>query len=168
MPRSDNRLLASLSPPRLRFARAASGTGEPRLEKVSRKSPTGKSRPFISRKRDSHPLSLLTQRQAGRGRIDWPRGHDGLANRARQSPLAPCDLHSGAGQGEMHTSDEIAPGDADKPPTSQLLLKFVQAFGVQASHTAISNAQSRLDVRLAHWLLMAHDRIGDDTLPAHP
>jgi CRP-like cAMP-binding protein len=45
------------------------------------------------------------------------------------------------------------------------LLKFVQAFGVQTTHTAICNARSRLDVRLARWLLMAHDRIGEDTLP---
>ena len=45
------------------------------------------------------------------------------------------------------------------------LLKYVQAFGVQTTHTAICNAQSRIDVRLARWLLMAHDRIGDDTLP---
>jgi CRP-like cAMP-binding protein len=45
------------------------------------------------------------------------------------------------------------------------LLKFVQAFGVQTTHTAICNAQSRLDVRLARWLLMAHDRLGDDTVP---
>lgn len=44
------------------------------------------------------------------------------------------------------------------------LLKFVQVFGVQTTHTAICNAQSRLDVRLARWLLMAHDRIGIDTL----
>ena len=44
------------------------------------------------------------------------------------------------------------------------LLKFVQAFSVQTAHTAISNAQSKLDVRLARWLLMAHDRIGADTL----
>jgi hypothetical protein len=44
------------------------------------------------------------------------------------------------------------------------LLKFVQAFGVQTTHTAICNVQSRLDVRLARWLLMAHDGIGDDTL----
>ena len=29
----------------------------------------------------------------------------------------------------------------------------------------ISNAQARMDVRLARWLLMAHDRMGDDTLP---
>jgi len=44
-------------------------------------------------------------------------------------------------------------------------VKFVQAFGVQTTHTAICNAQSRLDVRLARWLLMAHDRIREDTLP---
>jgi CRP-like cAMP-binding protein len=46
-----------------------------------------------------------------------------------------------------------------------LLLKFVQAFGVQTAQTAICNAQSKLDQRLARWLLMAHDRIGDDLLP---
>ena len=45
------------------------------------------------------------------------------------------------------------------------LLKFVQAFGVQTTHTAISNARSRMDVRLARWLLMAQDRIQADTLP---
>jgi hypothetical protein len=45
------------------------------------------------------------------------------------------------------------------------LSKFVQAFGVQTTHTAVCDAQSRLDVRLARWLLMAHDRIGNDTLP---
>ena len=45
------------------------------------------------------------------------------------------------------------------------LLKFVQAFGVQTTQTAICNAQSRLDARLARWLLMAHDRTGDNKLP---
>lgn len=36
---------------------------------------------------------------------------------------------------------------------------------MQTTHTAIANAQARTDIRLARWLLMAHDRIGDDTLP---
>jgi CRP-like cAMP-binding protein len=45
------------------------------------------------------------------------------------------------------------------------MLKFVQAFGVQTTHTAICNAQARIDVRLARWLLMAQDRIQADTLP---
>jgi CRP-like cAMP-binding protein len=46
-----------------------------------------------------------------------------------------------------------------------LLLKYVQAFGVQTAHTAMCNAQSRLDQRLARWLLMAHDRLSSDELP---
>jgi CRP-like cAMP-binding protein len=46
-----------------------------------------------------------------------------------------------------------------------LLLKYVQAFGVQTTHSAISNAHSKLDRRLARWLLMAHDRIGTDIMP---
>jgi CRP-like cAMP-binding protein len=36
---------------------------------------------------------------------------------------------------------------------------------VQTAHTAISNARGRLDARLARWLLMAHDRVRDETLP---
>jgi CRP-like cAMP-binding protein len=43
-------------------------------------------------------------------------------------------------------------------------LKYVQTFGVQTAHTAMSNALSRLDHRLARWLLMAHDRISGDVL----
>jgi CRP-like cAMP-binding protein len=45
------------------------------------------------------------------------------------------------------------------------LLKFVQAFGVQTAHTAIANARSKVDQRLARWLLMAHDRLETDLLP---
>ena len=35
----------------------------------------------------------------------------------------------------------------------------------ETAHTAICNALSTIDRRLARWLLMAHDRIGEDTLP---
>jgi CRP-like cAMP-binding protein len=45
------------------------------------------------------------------------------------------------------------------------LLKFVPAFMVQTAHTAIANARAKLDQRLARWILMAHDRIGQATLP---
>jgi CRP-like cAMP-binding protein len=77
-----------------------------------------------------------------------------------------------------HASYVQAPGNGKCIPATELrkatqtsvslrdsFLKFVQAFGVQTTHIAICNAQSRLDVRLARWLLMARDRIGDDTLP---
>jgi CRP-like cAMP-binding protein len=46
-----------------------------------------------------------------------------------------------------------------------LLLKYVQAFMVQTAHTAIANARTKLDQRLARWLLMAHDRLDGDNLP---
>jgi CRP-like cAMP-binding protein len=45
------------------------------------------------------------------------------------------------------------------------LLKFVQVFMVQTAHTAIANAQAKLDERLARWILMAHDRVRGSTLP---
>jgi CRP-like cAMP-binding protein len=45
-----------------------------------------------------------------------------------------------------------------------LLLKSVQAFMLQTSHTAIANARGSLNVRLARWLLMAHDRTGSAKL----
>ena len=41
----------------------------------------------------------------------------------------------------------------------------MQAFLVQTSHTAICNARSRLDARLARWILMAHDRTSGAIVP---
>ena len=36
---------------------------------------------------------------------------------------------------------------------------------VQTAHTAIANARAHIDERLARWILMAHDRTRDNTLP---
>jgi CRP-like cAMP-binding protein len=69
------------------------------------------------------------------------------------------------GKGQCIRATELRKATQTSVSLRDSLLKFVQAFGVQTTHTAICNAQSRLDVRLAHWLLMAHDRIGDDSLP---
>ena len=68
------------------------------------------------------------------------------------------------GKGKCIPATELRKATQTSLSLRDSLLKFVQAFGVQTTHTAICNAQSRLDVRLARWLLMAHDRIGDDTL----
>jgi CRP-like cAMP-binding protein len=45
-----------------------------------------------------------------------------------------------------------------------LLLKYVQVFMVQTSHTAIANARAKIDERLARWILMADDRHSGDGL----
>jgi CRP-like cAMP-binding protein len=46
-----------------------------------------------------------------------------------------------------------------------MLLKYVQAFMVQTAHTAIANAQAKIEQRLARWILMAHDRVSGNVLP---
>ena len=51
------------------------------------------------------------------------------------------------------------------PSFAALLLRYVEAFNVQVSHTAIANGIYTLDERLARWLLMTHDRIDGDELP---
>jgi CRP-like cAMP-binding protein len=70
-----------------------------------------------------------------------------------------------AGKGKCIPSGALRKATQTSQSLRDALLKYVQAFGVQTTHTAISNAQSRMDIRLARWLLMAHDRIGADTLP---
>ncbi len=44
------------------------------------------------------------------------------------------------------------------------LLRYVQVFTIQAAHTALANAQGKVEQRLARWLLMAHDRTPGDEL----
>jgi CRP-like cAMP-binding protein len=70
-----------------------------------------------------------------------------------------------SGTAKCITSTQLRKATQTNPSLRDSLLKFVQAFGIQTTHTAISNAQSRMDIRLARWLLMAHDRIGNDQLP---
>jgi CRP-like cAMP-binding protein len=70
-----------------------------------------------------------------------------------------------AGEGQ-HISVSAFRNALDASATlNELLLKYVQVFMVQTAHTAIANARARLDERLARWILMAHDRVRDDTLP---
>ena len=44
------------------------------------------------------------------------------------------------------------------------LMRYVHAFMIQASQTALSNGRGVLEERLARWLLMWRDRLGDDNL----
>jgi CRP-like cAMP-binding protein len=70
-----------------------------------------------------------------------------------------------AGSGKCIPSTDLRKATRTSQSLRDSLLKYVQVFGVQTHHTAICNARSRIDRRLARWLLMAHDRIGNDALP---
>ena len=45
-----------------------------------------------------------------------------------------------------------------------VLLRYAHVFAVQSGYTALANAHGKLEERLARWLLMAQDRVGDDEL----
>ena len=70
-----------------------------------------------------------------------------------------------AGEGQRITAKELRKAMSASRTLHSLLLKFVQVFMVQTAHTAITNARANIDKRLARWILMAHDRTGDNTLP---
>ncbi|GEL44388.1 hypothetical protein MEX01_49790 [Methylorubrum extorquens] len=46
----------------------------------------------------------------------------------------------------------------------KLLLRFAQVQYVQTAQTAFVNASYQIEVRLARWLLMCHDRLEGDEL----
>ena len=56
----------------------------------------------------------------------------------------------------------------ERPSLHRLLLRYAQALNVQTSSTAFANANHTLEMRLARWLLMCHDRVdGDDIEITH-
>jgi len=51
------------------------------------------------------------------------------------------------------------------PAFKESLFRYAEFFITQLSQIAACNARHPLEVRLARWLLMAHDRLGTDVLP---
>jgi CRP-like cAMP-binding protein len=70
-----------------------------------------------------------------------------------------------AGEGQRMPARELRNALNISPSLRNPLLKFAQVFMVQTAHTAIANARANIDKRLARWILMAHDRTGDETIP---
>jgi CRP-like cAMP-binding protein len=70
-----------------------------------------------------------------------------------------------AGEGLRMPAKELRKAMDASGSLRNLLLKFAQVFMVQTAHTAIANARSHINQRLARWILMAHDRTGATTIP---
>jgi CRP-like cAMP-binding protein len=70
-----------------------------------------------------------------------------------------------AGEAQWIKADQLRKAMRASDSLRALLMKYVQTFMVQTTHTAIANARAHIDRRLARWILMAHDRTGDKTLP---
>ena len=70
-----------------------------------------------------------------------------------------------AGSGLSIPSNKLLAVIGESPTLNLLLLRYAQAFTVQTTYTAAANAKAKIDVRLARWLLMAHDRVPKNAIP---
>jgi CRP-like cAMP-binding protein len=70
-----------------------------------------------------------------------------------------------AGEAQWIRADELRKAMRRSDSLHAMLLKYVQVFMIQTTHTAIANARAQIDRRLARWILMAHDRTGNKLLP---
>jgi hypothetical protein len=73
-----------------------------------------------------------------------------------------------AGEGQRIAAPDLRKAMQASGSLHAVLLKYVQVFMVQTAHTAIANARAHINQRLARWILMAHDRTGDNNPAADP
>jgi len=95
-------------------------------------------------------------------------GRDGFGPSAIAAQLdrSPCDIFMQVpGQGYRIEAEVLRDFMERSPVIQQLIQLSIYLQGVQTSHTALSNAVHHVDVRLARWLLMCHDRWDSDEIP---
>jgi CRP-like cAMP-binding protein len=70
-----------------------------------------------------------------------------------------------AGCGHQTTIRHLKEAMRKSRSLSDTLTKFVHAFMIQKSQTALVNGKGTIGARLARWLLMAHDRVEGPRFP---
>jgi CRP-like cAMP-binding protein len=69
-----------------------------------------------------------------------------------------------AGDGQRVSVANLRRAMEESPTLCQVLLHYAYAFLIQTAYTALVNGRSKVEERLARWLLMAHDRADGDQL----
>jgi CRP-like cAMP-binding protein len=69
------------------------------------------------------------------------------------------------GDGQRMPSAKLSQALEESPGLHRHLLRFGHAFMVQTAQTALANGRSKIEERLARWLLMANDRLDGDEVP---
>jgi CRP-like cAMP-binding protein len=70
-----------------------------------------------------------------------------------------------AGGGQRISAAKLWPRMEQSGTLRRAFLRFAHVFAIQTAYTAMANGRSKLEERLARWLLMAHDRLDGDDLP---
>ena len=72
------------------------------------------------------------------------------------------------GRGQRISAGDLNGSMETSPTLRSSLLRYAHTFLVQMAYTALANSRSKLETRLARWLLMAHDRtVGDELILTH-
>jgi CRP-like cAMP-binding protein len=69
------------------------------------------------------------------------------------------------GKGLRMSADSLRQANDRSVSLHREMLRYANAFLMQTTTTALANGRSKIEERLARWLLMAHDRIDGDELP---
>jgi CRP-like cAMP-binding protein len=70
-----------------------------------------------------------------------------------------------AGHGQRMGAPQLRDAIGTSTALHLVLLAYVHSFMVQTTQTALANGRSKIEERLARWLLMARDRLDSDELP---
>jgi CRP-like cAMP-binding protein len=70
-----------------------------------------------------------------------------------------------AGHGQRIKAVQLREAIDTSVALHRVLLAYIHSFMSQTTQTALANGRSKIEERLARWLLMAHDRLDSDELP---
>jgi len=70
-----------------------------------------------------------------------------------------------AGDGHRLPADDFRAALEQSPSMQRLLLRYAHVAMIQTAQTAHANAAFAIEARLARWLLMTHDRVGEAEFP---
>ncbi len=108
--------------------------------------------------------SLISSTATGRQVEVALVGRDGLVDTAvvhgtDRTPLL-CFVQI-SGHGWRIRADALRKAVDSSPTLEKLLLAYAQTVFIQVAHTALANASHTIGQRLARWLLMSQDRLGE-------
>jgi len=72
-----------------------------------------------------------------------------------------------AGQGQRMAAGDLRDAIGASVRLHQVMLSYAHTFMVQTSQTALANGRSKIEERLARWLLMAADRVEGELALTH-
>lgn len=70
-----------------------------------------------------------------------------------------------AGKGRCIRAQHLREAVGQSATLQRALLRYAHAFLNQVTRSAVANGRSKIEERLARWLLMADDRLDEDELP---